>query len=101
MANRPIGFELHGGDPATTGQPPYGYPPMNRAPGFGTGYGAAYPPPENEIGPAYPPVVGASPEFAPHAAGYQAAPIPYRPELGYRQQHSPYQPEQTDVPSAT
>lgn len=51
MANRPIGFENHYADnsgadpfPPSGHQPPYGYPPMNTSPGYGHGYGAAYPP---------------------------------------------------------
>ena len=51
MADRPIGFENHyadnsGGDlfQPSSHQPPYGYPPMNTSPGYGQGYGAAYPP---------------------------------------------------------
>ena len=51
MADRPIGFENHytnnsGGDSfRPSGQQlPYGYPPMNSSPGYGQGYGAAYPP---------------------------------------------------------
>eukprot|EP00112_Aurelia_sp_Birch-Aquarium-sp1_P024625 Seg7863.1 transcript_id=Seg7863.1/GoldUCD/mRNA.D3Y31 product="hypothetical protein" protein_id=Seg7863.1/GoldUCD/D3Y31 len=52
--NRPIGFEgqMNSGQQQ---QPPYGYPPMNAAPDYGIGYGAAYPPPAaGDV--VYPPV---------------------------------------------
>lgn len=52
-------------------QPPYGYPPMNAAPDYGIGYGAAYPPPAaGDV--VYPPV---------EAYQLERTPSPHMPEV--------------------
>ncbi len=91
MANRPIGFELHGGQ---QGQPPYGqgYPAMNSTPGYGSGYGAAYPP-EVVAGPEYQHQIDYSQVGG---GGYQqGAPVPYMPSES-RSFTPPVEPRQPD-----
>ena len=83
MANRPIGFEGQM-NPSGQQQPPYGYPPMNAAPDYGTGYGAAYPPGAGDA--VYPPV---------EAYQMERTPSPHMPEVqvgGAGHHEGSYQP---------
>eukprot|EP00794_Sanderia_malayensis_P012692 gene12692-13994_t len=93
MTDRPIGFELHGG-----GQPPQGpgYPPINATPGYGAGYGAAYPP-EGAAMPGYHPENINYYQAEGGNQYQQAAPVPY--QAGDNRSFTP--PVETRYPAAS